>query len=141
MTTKQLVPESLKEWLQVNIAPDFYEITRLSSEQSSTDPESEPFRSLYAARELLSAIRARLEQNATGFCSQDEYMAVLACLELNVAMNYINSEETSSGRSSLESCVENADQLPTRRRLLFPWLWHSVSLVYLQETLDITNLH
>ena len=120
MAAKQLVPESLQEWLQVNVAPDFHEVSRLSSEESSVDSESEPFRSLYAARELLSAIRARVEQDAAALCSQDEYMAVLACLELNVAMNYINSEETSSGRRSLELCVEKCQSVADKKAVGFP---------------------
>lgn len=120
MQVKQLVPARLREWLQANTAADFHEVMRLSSEESGADVESEPFRSLYAARELLSAMRARLEQSAAELCSRDERVAVQACLELAMGINYINSEETSSGRHSLELCVEQCRSVADEEKIAFP---------------------
>ncbi|XP_069466714.1 KIF-binding protein isoform X2 [Ambystoma mexicanum] len=85
---------------------------RLSEEESKTDPDSEPFRSKYSARELLNEIKGLLGQLEEGREEQpcnpypaDSPTGVLAVrlavIELQLGVNHTETEELSAGEEHL----------------------------------------
>ena len=96
----QLSPE-LGDWVGDEVVREFVEAERLARE-SSGDPPEEPYRSLYAARELLCRVQAKLER-----CPMEgEEVAVLrGCLQLQIGLNHLGTEELSRGQELLEGSL------------------------------------
>ncbi|XP_038058276.1 KIF-binding protein-like [Patiria miniata] len=87
----------------------FEEARRLSEEDSKNDPETNPFKSKYAAREILQDLRAKLEKyygiQTDQQAPQDTDLHVmLACLRYLLGLNFVDTEETSSGEDYLMAC-------------------------------------
>uniref|UniRef100_UPI00398E8B10 KIF-binding protein isoform X2 n=1 Tax=Pristiophorus japonicus TaxID=55135 RepID=UPI00398E8B10 len=88
----------------------------LSEVESKHDPESEPYRSKYAARELLKELKAEVGQWAQAGDSEDEraeqrlsqdghWLQKLAVVELQLGLNHTETEELSAGEEHLAKCV------------------------------------
>ncbi|XP_041066430.1 KIF-binding protein isoform X2 [Carcharodon carcharias] len=84
----------------------------LSEVESKQDPESEPYRSKYAARELLKELKAVLGQRAQAGELEDEraqdceWLQKAAVLELQLGLNHTETEELSAGEEHLAKCVQ-----------------------------------
>ena len=105
----QLRPE-LGDWVGDEVVREFVEAERLARE-SSGDPPEEPYRSLYAARELLCRVQAKLER-----CPMEgEEVAVLrGCLQLQIGLNHLGTEELSRGQELLEGSLREVEGLPSK---------------------------
>ncbi|XP_072883277.1 KIF-binding protein [Hemitrygon akajei] len=88
----------------------------LSEVESKQDPESEPYRSKYAARELLKELKAAVGHRAQAGESEDEraedrrlqdgqWLQKLGVLELQLGLNHAETEELSAGEEHLAKCV------------------------------------
>lgn len=104
----------LKEWVAEHLAVDCREITRLTTTESKNDPPREPFRSLYAARKLLSASITKLESCPEELKEHEDFKILYSCIQLELGLNYINSEELNHGETTLESCLLLLDNLPSK---------------------------
>ena len=104
----QLSPE-LACWVREEIVKEFKEAQQLTSEESSQDPPEEPYRSLYAARELMSGLQTKLETCPVEERNDDDYIVLCASLQLQLALNYLNTEELSKGEELLESCIGSVE--------------------------------
>ena len=92
------------------MSEDMKQVERLTR-ASADDPESEPYRSLYAARELLAGLRAGLcgcPGELSGGCREDWHV-LCACLHLQLAGSYSSTEETEQGRESYEACLQSLE--------------------------------
>jgi len=92
----------------------------LSEVESKRDPESEPYRSKYAARELLKELKAAVGQRAQPGEVDDEpaldaeWLQKAAVLELQLGLNHTETEELSAGEEHLAKCVEILETLKFR---------------------------
>lgn len=105
----------LKEWVLVHVSGNFKEVLRLTMKESKSDPPEDPFRSLYAARELLVSLMARfddcLEEHLR---THEDFKVLLSNIQLELGLNYINTEELSRGEQLLETCLGQLDGLPSK---------------------------
>ena len=110
--TSKLSP-GLAQWVGDCVVRDFVEAQRLTKE-SQLDPEEEPYRSLYAARELLSGLQSKLESCPAQ--ETEDYVVLCACLQLHLGLNYLNTEEMSRGEELLEASVRCVEVLASKVR-------------------------
>ena len=110
MDTTDLHPP-LNEWVDGNVRSNFKEAVRLTLEDSLRDPPEEPFKSLYVARKLFQEeVLQKLESACPENLKEHEDFNVLsACVLLELGLNYINTEEPSSGERSLETCLHQLE--------------------------------
>jgi len=84
----------------------------LSDIESKNDPDNEPFKSKYAAREiwtdLLSAIG---EDKCTDNPSNNKWIVLSANLQFKLGVNYIECEELSTGEEHLDKCKKQLEPL------------------------------
>ncbi|XP_071942674.1 KIF-binding protein-like isoform X2 [Antedon mediterranea] len=82
----------------------YLEARHLSEELSQHDPETEPFKSKYKAREVLAELKKSLsefsEQEQQDF--SEDVLACEALLEYQLAVNYIDTTEVSTGEEHLK---------------------------------------
>ncbi|CAH2322021.1 KIF1-binding [Pelobates cultripes] len=85
------------------LACDTYQLAVTASEvESRTDPENEPYRSKYRARELLREVRALLRPREEG---EDRLLAArLGVIEYKLGVNHTETEEMSAGEEHLVKC-------------------------------------
>ena len=103
--TVSLNPE-LRAWLNDNITEDFSKALHLTMVESKEDPPEEPYRSMYAARELLSGIKAKMDSAPEELKQTEDYIIVSSCCQLEFGLNYINTDELSRGESALENSLQ-----------------------------------
>ena len=94
----------LLKWLKDNVAEEFDTVTSLIKE-SPNDLESEPYKSLYKARDRLTVIKDKLEQCPEEVKETQDYKAVFAHLKLQFGLNYVQTEEISRGQECFEQIV------------------------------------
>lgn len=94
------------QWVATNISADFQHALKLRNEESLSDPDREPFKSLVASRAVLRGIQDKLKlyEPSTEEDAQNSKL-LEACVCLQLGMNYIEGEETSSGQKELETCL------------------------------------
>ncbi len=103
--TTPTLPPILLEWLKSNLASEF-EMVLGYIKSSPDDPESDPYKSLYAAREHLTIINDRLINCPTDIKDSVGYKMLFAHLKLQLGLNYIQTEETGRGQECFEHIVE-----------------------------------
>eukprot|EP00112_Aurelia_sp_Birch-Aquarium-sp1_P004375 Seg1494.6 transcript_id=Seg1494.6/GoldUCD/mRNA.D3Y31 product="KIF1-binding protein-like" protein_id=Seg1494.6/GoldUCD/D3Y31 len=111
-------------WIE-NISNKIVKARELSESESKNDPESNPYKSKYEARKIIKDLLADAEEeiNSTelggavnpeddGKVEESEAMKMpiiptilLAAIEYEVAVNYIETEEISTGEEHLQSCL------------------------------------
>ncbi len=106
----------IKEWVSEHITKDYKEIVYLTTKKSVNDPPEEPFRSLYAARELITGLRAKLDSCPDDLKEYEDYRVLSSCVHLELGLNYINGEELSQGEEILELCLRILDGIPNKVR-------------------------
>ena len=103
--TTPTLPQILLEWVKSNLTSEF-EMVLGYIKSSPDDPESEPYKSLYAAREHLTIINDRLISCPTDIKDSVGYKTLFAHLKLHLSLNYIQTEETGRGQECFEDIVE-----------------------------------
>ena len=109
-TSAELSPR-LATWVGDEVVKDFVEAERLTRE-SSQDPPEDPYRSLYAARRLLSALNENLKSCPVEEESDEDVAVLRACLLLSLGLNYLNTEEMSRGEELMGECLRGVEGLP-----------------------------
>jgi len=90
----------------------FTEAVRLNDEESKKDPESEPYRSMYEAREIWQRLKSdvdRHRESAPDTVHGVQWLFLEAVLDLKLGMNYIDTEEKSTGEERLANCLSVLD--------------------------------
>ena len=104
---------SLKQWVADHLKKDFKEAMHLTIYESENDPPEEPFRSLYAARELLTGMKAKLD-SCPDQLKEEDFRVISSCVLLELGLNYITGEELSQGEQTLEACLRQLDGIPNK---------------------------
>lgn len=92
------------------------EATKLSDEED--DPEDDPYRSKYKAREIYVELQEKLK-----YCYRDEeenidFQITKAIVNLKLAVNYIDTEELSSGEELLMKCIDDLEKSKTESKVI-----------------------
>ncbi|ELU13558.1 hypothetical protein CAPTEDRAFT_229238 [Capitella teleta] len=102
---------STAEFLRENISK-FEEADRLFDIESKTDPENEPYKSKYAAREIWHGLRRQideiLERGETDPSAPDgppDLEVLRGVLDVKLAGNYADTEELATGEEILNKCI------------------------------------
>lgn len=99
----------VEHWLDVEGYLKYKEATKLSTEDSKNDPETEPYKSKYESREILLELKKKLDSfEAVGDDTLDSendigtrLKALQSVVEYDLALNYIETEEKSTGERYL----------------------------------------
>ena len=111
---------SLQQWVINNISHDYIESQRIVMEESPNDPETEPYKSLYASREHLSAVLARLNGCPSQLKQGEDYTSLCAFVQYRLGLNYINTDELFSGQESFENVIELSKCVDSLFKICFP---------------------
>jgi len=82
---------------------------RLNDEESKNDPESEPYRSMYKAREMWSKLKSDVDRHHELAPDVVQWQFLEAVLDLKLGMNYMDTEEKSTGEEHLAHCLSALD--------------------------------
>lgn len=88
---------------------EFAEAVKLNDEESKKDPESEPYRSMYKAREIWQKLKSDVDRRRESAPDTDHWLFLEAVLHLKLGMNYIDTEEKSTGEECLAKCLADLD--------------------------------
>ncbi len=93
----------------------YQEALHLSTEFSATDPETEPYKSKYKAREILSELKLSAEKHED---QNDERWKFLMCtLDYLLGVNYVDTDELSAGQDHLCKVTEALDSYKLDQRV------------------------
>ena len=104
----------LSQLLEDEVVGQFREVQRLTREVSPLDPDEDPYRSLYAARELLCEIRSQLEKFPPRVRDTEDYLVVRACVQLHLGLSYTSTEEMGSGEEQFGECVRGLEGVASK---------------------------
>jgi len=96
---------NLRVWVADSVRDKFCKALTLTAEDSRTDPPEEPYCSLYAARELLVRVKAALDSCSPELKSLEDFTVLRACVELQLGLNYVNTEEMGLGEEAFAACL------------------------------------
>ncbi len=112
LSSSNTIPSVLLEWLKDNIAGEFDSVMSLIKE-SPNDPESEPYKSLYKARDHLAVMKDKLTKQCPVEVKETHaYKATFAHLKLQFGLNYVQTEETGRGQECFEQIVGEFFEMP-----------------------------
>lgn len=87
----------------------YVEAVELNDTKSQSDPETEPFKSKYQARENWMSIKTEIESHNEYNVQQNETSPTnvfhLAALNYRLGTNFMETEELSSGDEYLKKCI------------------------------------
>ncbi len=107
------LPPELKVWVAENLQEDFLQASQLSVEDN---PPEEPYKSLYAARELLSGMKAKLGSCPEPLRQLEDYRVLCANVQLQLGLNYQSTDETGVTEKALEASLLLLEGIPDKRR-------------------------
>ncbi|XP_029465015.1 KIF1-binding protein [Rhinatrema bivittatum] len=109
-TTEDGRPETWQE-----LCNKYQRSVALAEVESKRDPENEPYRSRYRARELLEQLRAELTQEEEVEVSRDNGRALAlprALVEFQLGVNLTETDELSAGEEHLQRVLNSLRHLP-----------------------------
>ncbi len=92
-------------------------VLRLSTEGSSNDPESEPYKSKYKAREIVDEVKNRAENFMNENQDDESWTFLMATLDYLLGVNYLETEELASGQELLCKLTENLEPIKLDERV------------------------
>jgi len=101
--------DEIRQFLIDGAEKEFAEAVRLNDEESKKDPESEPYTSMYKAREKWHRLKSDVDRRRESAPDLVQWLFLEAVLELKLGMNYVDTEEKSTGEERLASCVSALD--------------------------------
>lgn len=107
----------VEHWLDVEGCSKYKEAIKLSIEDSKNDPETEPYKSKYDSREILLELKKKLDSfQAVGDENTDadigtRLKALQSVIEYDLALNYIETEEKSTGERYLNGLKDKLEDL------------------------------
>ena len=91
----------------------FDEATKLSDEDSKNDPETEPFKSKYKARELWKDLQSDVQMILQGDSTDEEsklkVQFMKSVLDVKIGINFIETEELASGEDNLNRVLKDLE--------------------------------
>ena len=102
-----MAPE-LEQWVRDNIADDFSKVLQLTNENKN-DPPTEPYLSLYSARELLSGIKGKMASCPEQLRALEDFKILHSAIHLHLGLNYFNTEELGRSDEAFEASLRHLD--------------------------------
>ena len=101
-----------KNWLETEGKLRFEEATKLSKEDSKYDPETEPYKSKYAARDILLNLNKKLDSFVSNVDETEELRlkSVQSVINYELGVNYIETDEISTGERYINSIKEKIEK-------------------------------
>ena len=78
----------------------------LNDSECKHDPESEPFKSKYKAREIWVELKTAVDDYCHDDPTDDRWIFLSAGLDLKIGVNFTETEEVTSGEEHLNKCAE-----------------------------------
>ena len=104
---------------KANLKSKYAEVRRLLDEESKNDTESEPYKSKYAASEILKDLENLLVNCKTDTEEQqNEVTSMLSVVYLNEGIVAIETEELKNGEDYLNSCVDTLNKHCMKRETI-----------------------
>ena len=103
----------LEQWMRENIKEDFAKVQQLTSENKD-DPSTEPYRSLYSAREYLSGIKGKMESCPDELKALEDFKVVSSAVQLHLGLNYFNTEELGRADNEFEASLRKLDGISSK---------------------------
>jgi len=101
--------EKIRQFLADGAEEQFAQAVRLNDEESKKDPVSEPYKSMYAAREIWHKLKSDVDRHRESAPDTAQWLFLEAVLDLKLGMNYIDTEEKSTGEERLANCLSSLD--------------------------------
>jgi len=101
--------DEVRQFLANGAEEEFVEAVKLNDEESKKDPESEPYRSMYKAREIWHKLKSDVDRRRESAPEFVQWLFLEAVLDLKLGMNYMDTEEKSTGEERLASCLSALD--------------------------------
>ena len=89
----------------------YTQIRVLTDQDSLKDPDEEPYKSLYTARELLKLMLGQI-------CEKDQVLEKI-CLDYQLAINYRSCNEKTDARKLLELCLATIEGFEDQNQVSF----------------------
>ena len=96
--------EELGVWLENEALAQFKDALRLSTDEWKNDPETEPYKSKYAAREILQNLKNKLDSFKANEMNELRLKSVQSAVDLELGVNYVETDETGTGEELSEQC-------------------------------------
>lgn len=124
-----LLPQSILEYMELEGYETYKKVRELTDQESLKDPENDPFKSKYKARELLQEILSKVHKEREENESDPSMKIVEAALQYQLGNNYTHTEERPAGEECLEKCINllKNDELMMRQEAV------SVALITYSE--------
>ena len=102
----------LRNWLETEGKLCFEEAIKLSKEESKHDPETEPYKSKYAAREILLNLNNKVDSFVSDVDEIEELRlkSLQSVINYELGVNYIETDEISTGERYLNSIKEKNEE-------------------------------
>ncbi|XP_046753046.1 KIF-binding protein-like [Diprion similis] len=101
--------DSVNKEILVDLEEKYVKVRKLLDEHSKLDPESEPYKSKYAAADILKEMQIKLvrilDENITEH-DRNIVTAMLAVIWLNMGIISVDTEELAAGEEQLTNCVD-----------------------------------
>ena len=102
--------EEVNTWLRNEGYGIYKEARRLMEEESLEDPETDPFKSKYAARNIMSELKAKLEGFRNDDNPSEQLTILMSALDYQIGQNFLETEELSTGEEHVERCIRNLSE-------------------------------
>ncbi|KAK3093255.1 hypothetical protein FSP39_013294 [Pinctada imbricata] len=94
------------EFMQVEGFERLEESRKLSEDESKNDPDEEPFRSKYKAREILEEMKKKVENLLESHPDNEMLTFYKAAFSLKLGANYLDTEELTDAQEHMCKCLE-----------------------------------
>jgi len=101
--------DEIRQLLADGAEAEFAEAVKLNDEESKKDPESEPYKSMYKAREIWQKLKSDVDRRRESAPDTVQWLFLEAVLDLKLGINYIDTEEKSTGEERLANCLSSLD--------------------------------
>lgn len=102
-----MAPE-LEQWVRDNVVDDFSKVLQLT-EENKNDPSTEPYCSLYSAREFLSGIKGKMASCPDELKAVEDFNILQSAVQLHLGLNYFNTEELGRADEAFEASLRHLD--------------------------------
>ena len=107
MAAELYVSEELRNWLENEGRTRFIEAINLSNECAKNDPDNEPYKSKYAAREVLLDLKDKLDS----FGDVDlKIRSLRSVVNYELALNHIETDEISTGEDYINTIMKDIEE-------------------------------
>lgn len=110
--TEPDVPKNLDDELLASLKTNYEEVRQLLDKEPTEEEEkTQPYKSKYAALEILKKMRDALCSLDNSLQNDEKVGPMLGVIYLNLGILYIETDELKSGEENLTKCIETLNQV------------------------------